>query len=121
MDAIPIEDLVTKTKALAIKYGVDLVLAEIAALIGPISGFFAPVINFFLKKSVEWAVTVLVNKSDRFLFGVNMDLVTSDQAKDYRASVAKLIKASDDISDEEWEKLEDEANHNFGQLAKLGA
>lgn len=121
MDTIPIEDLVQQTKSFAIKYGTDLVLVEIAALTGPISGFFAPLINYFFRSAVGWVVARLVNKSDRFLFGINMDLVTSDQAKDYRASIAKLIKAPDEISDADWEKLEDEANHNFGNLVRLGA
>lgn len=121
MDTIPIEELVQKTKALAIEYGSKLVLAEIAALTGPISGFFAPIINFLLKEAVNWVVTLLINKGDKFLFGLNMPLVTSDQGKDYRDAVAKVLSLPDDVSDADWEAAEDEANHKFQQLNNFAA
>lgn len=121
MDAIPIEELVQKTKAYAVKYGTDLVLAEIVALTGPISGFFAPLLNYILKEAVGWVVSIIVNKADKFLFGLNMNVVTSDQGKDYREAVAKVLTLPDNVSDAEWEAAELAANHKFDQLARFAS
>lgn len=121
MDTIPIEDLVQKTKEYAVKYGTDLVIAEIASLVGPISGFFAPIINWIMREVVQWVIQTFVNKADKFLFGVNMNVVTADQGADYRAAVAKVLTLPDNVSDADWEAAELAANHAFGQLAKFAA
>jgi hypothetical protein len=121
VDTIPIESLVQQVKARAIALGTNFVIAEIVAFTGPISGFFAPLINWLLKEVVEYVVTIIVNKSDKFLFGVNMALITTDQAKDYRDAEAKVLSLPDDVSDADWEAAELAANHAFDNLAKLAS
>jgi len=118
MDALPIQDLVDQAKARAINSITAGLIAQAVAITGPLSGFFGSIINWLLGSFIRWLVTKAVDFADRRLFNFNMDIVTADQAADYREAEARVIRARSDanVSDEEYERLEDEANHLFDQL-----
>lgn len=121
MDAIPIQDLVDNAKSRSIDLLSKYVIGQIAALTGPLSGFFGKLLEAIIGKLVRWVVTKVVEFSDRKLFNFNADILTTDQASDYRKAEAAVIRAKDDpsVSDEEFERLEYEANHKFDQLVNL--
>jgi hypothetical protein len=121
VDAIPVQDIVDQFKARSIDLATEAVLGQVIALTGPLSGFFGPVIYFFMKRIVRWGVSVALDYLDKGLFNVNMEIVASDQASDWRKAEAKLMKAKEDpnLTDEYWEQLEYEANHKFEQLVNF--
>lgn len=118
MDAIPIEDLVQEAKSDLINWGSNTLLASIYAA-APWTT--SPWCNWLVKIVVQAFIAFLVGKGELGAFMLNAKFLSSSQAKDYRASVAKRLSAPDNIPDAEWEKIENEANHNFVQLVRLGA
>lgn len=108
-------------KKRAIDQATKAVIVRIIALTGPFSGFLAPAIMWALDGVVRWIVTIVIDYVDQGLFNVNMEIVAADQASDWRAAEAALLKAKQDpnLTDEYWEQLEHEANHKFEQLINL--
>ena len=116
MDSIPIQGLVDQTKSFFAKRLIEYLLAQ-ALIAAPFLGwsFILPL----LRQVVEWGVNKALDYLDGKLFNLNMDILTSDQASDYRKTVAAILTAPDDISDAEWIKLEEAANHKFDELIRL--
>ena len=116
MDAIPIQALVDKTKAFVAARTVEFLVAK-AVLALPFLAW--PVISTITRKAIEWGVEAALTFMDGQLFNLNMDILTRDQASDYRKTIAALELAPDDISDADWMKLEQDANHKFDELVRL--
>ncbi len=121
MDTIPIQELVDAVESRSVDVVTQIIILEIASATGPLSGVLAIAMNYLAKPLIKLIVTYIVKILDRVGFNLNMDLVTSDQAKDYREAEANLIKAkaNSELSDEEWSRLEEAANHKFDQLFNL--
>lgn len=122
MDTIPIQDLVDQAKKRTIDSITNALVAKFLALTGPLSGFLGWVASWALRPAVRYVVTIIVNEGDKMLFNFNMDVITSDQAADYREAEARIIEAKKtgaQLSDEYWRKLEDEANVAFDRLVNF--
>lgn len=116
MDAIDVQELVDYTKALIAKGLKTFIMGVIVKEFPPAA---TGVLQQMLSSFLDYVVKLVLNYFDKMAFNLNIDLLTSDQAADYRDAVAKLIKAPDDISDQEWERLENEASSKFDNLVRL--
>lgn len=116
MDSIDIQKLVDYTESLIAGRMVDFLLAQAVVAVPWLGWAF---VNPITKGIIEWGVNVGIKFLDGIGFNINTDIVTTDQAADYRHTVAAIHNSPDDISDEEWEKLENEANHKFDELVHL--
>lgn len=118
MDAIPIQDLVDAAEARGVDFATDIIMAEIATLTGPLAGILLWLMNFIARPFIHALVAWIVKILDFGLFKLNMDVVVSDQGADYRAAEAKVERAKSDptVTDDQWEAMENEADHKFREL-----
>ena len=72
-----------------------------------------------VEDGVRWLVKYLGHNLGLIAFQFNTFVWTSDQAKDYIAAVEKANSMPDDISDEDWMKIDEERMHSFGNLYNL--
>ncbi len=112
--ALDIDDLVNYAKKQGVEFGVKYLLLKLPWLATPwISWLATPILRMI--------VQTLLDEVDLFGFKVNSIFLTSAQAAEYRAAVAKLHGLDDNISDEEWERLENEASESFRNLIRYSA
>lgn len=79
-------------------------------------GPFAKIVTEVIGDVSEVFLKYLNDQIGWIAFKFNTTVFTTDQGKDYVASIEKLLKLPDDVSDAEWEKAEDEANRAFRNL-----
>ena len=106
-------------KSRAVEGMTEYAIMQMVVWTGPLSGFMKTFVDIVLRRGIRWLATQFIDWTDGQLFSLNMKILTSDQAKDYRAKLALVLNSPDDIPDEEWERLEREANDAFNQLVSL--
>jgi len=124
VDTIPIQDLVDQAKKRTIDSITNALVAKFLALTGPLSGFLGWVASWGLKPLVRYFVGIVVDQADKTLFNFNMDVITADQAADYRRAEASIImakKKGEMLTDAEWKELENEADAAFSRLVSFTA
>lgn len=107
--------LVDYTEGLLLKQALKYVMAQIVQI--PYVGWVLN--NPITRMMIEWVIKQVIRSMDTTLFKFNMDLLKSDQFKDYRKDVAALYGAAETLPDDEWEKLEDAANESFLRANRL--
>lgn len=114
---LDIEDLVREAKSDLGNIGTA---ALVAGMIAEWPELVTSEIGMELAKfAAAYAVKILIENGEFFAFLLNSDFLTSEQAADYRDKVAKRLQAPDDISDEDWEKLEREKIDAFRALGNF--
>lgn len=116
MDPIPIEKLVEEAKKDFVSFISTAIVSAIMIAVPSLSWLETPIRYF-----INLAVVFLVGRGELGVFVLNARVLTSDQAKDYRSAVAKRLLAPDTVSDDEWEEIENEANHYMVQLVRFAA
>lgn len=116
MDTIPIEDFAKYVKSSFVSYYTDLAMTGILA----VAPWSVPV-SWLTRMFVEFIVTFIATKGGLVAFMINTKVFTKDQAKDYIRIINELHSLPDDVSDEDWEKKEDEANHYFHNIVNFAA
>ncbi len=117
-DSIDVEEFANTVKSTFIIYFTNLVYTQLLVAVPWIA---APFISYIARWVIAAVVTSLATHGGLIAFIINTRVFTIDQAKDYMAAVDKLHEAPDDISDEEWSRLELEANHAFKNLIRFSA
>ncbi len=118
LDTIDIEDL-------ANQFGEDFVAVTTKAVMGAVYvkvPWLAGQGNFFgkvVQELVEFIVQYIGHNLGLIAFQFNTYVWTTDQGQDYIASVEKRRAMPEDVSDEDWMKAEEEANHAFFNLWNL--
>ena len=112
--ALDIDDLIKYAKKQGADFGVKYLMMKF-----PWAA--TPWISWLTEPLFRMVVQALLDEADLFGFKVNSAFLTSAQAAEYRAAVAKLHGVSKNISDEEWEKLENEASESFRNLVRYSA
>lgn len=118
MDTIDVEEFAKTVKETFVTYFTNLAFTELVAIAPWVA---TPFISYLVKWGIEKVVTLLATQGGLVAFMINTKVFTIDQAKDYVGAVERLHAAPDDISDEEWSILEDDANHAFKNLIRFGA
>lgn len=109
---VDIDDLVKYAKQQGLDFGVKYLLLKFPWMATPwISWFTVPILKM--------VVGALLDEVELFGFRVNATFLTSGQAADFRAAAAKALNVPKDISDEEWEKIENEASEAFRNLVRF--
>jgi hypothetical protein len=101
-------------KASFVSFFTNLIYAELVAGAPWIAAW--PIVGNIARWIIERAVTFAATKGGLVAFMINSKVFTTDQARDYTKALEKLHQLPDHVSDAEWEKAEDEANHSFGNL-----
>ncbi len=122
MDTISIEDFAKYVKSSFVTFFTNLIWASLIAA-APWVG--APVISKIVKYVIELLVTFLATKGGLVAFMINTKVFTTAQARDYGKAIevlhARVIDLKTPLSDEEWDKLETIANHEFSNLVRFAA
>lgn len=119
LDTIDIEDLAKNFKADTLRMETKLIVSGIVAgspwlaAAGP----FAKVATELLEGIIEELLDYLNTQIGWIAFRFNTTVFTTDQGKDYIATIEKRNKLPDDVPDEIWIKAEEEANHALFNLA----
>jgi len=111
-----IDDLVKAARESFEKWAIGILWAKAIAA-APVLA--SPWLSWIAKGVIDWFVKTLVGTGELAAFIVNTNVLTSEQAKDYREAIGKVITAPADISPEEWKKLEDEANKRFDDFVRF--
>lgn len=77
-----------------------------------------PIINQIARIIVGKILTILIDQGEMGAFIVNTKFLVSEQAKDYRFAVARLMLLNDKSSSQEWETAERNANEAFNRLVR---
>lgn len=113
MDTIDIEDFAEYVKSSFVTYFTELALTELA-IVAPWTKL--PVLSWLIRQFVNWVVDYLATKGGQVAFMINTKVFTQDQAKDYMSALEAMHSLPDTVTDEQWEKAENEANHAFRNL-----
>lgn len=116
MDAVDIDDLVNYAESFIAQRLVDGILVQAVAAFPPLGWAF---LNPISRQFIELGVNVGIKILDGMGFNINTDVITTDQGADWRKAAAVVLRLPDSVSDEEWEKAENEANHKFDELVRL--
>lgn len=118
MTTIPIEEFAGYVKKSFVTFFTDLIYTNLV-LAAPWAA--SPILGRVIRWIIEQGVAFMATKGGLVAFMINTKIFTMDQAKDYSQAIDKLYKASDNISDEEWDKLEREANNKFSDLVRFSS
>ncbi len=118
MDTIDIEDFANAVKNSFVNFFSNLLYTN---LVAALPWMAAPVLSSTMQWIITQAVTFAATKGGLVLFMINTNIFTQDQAKDYMSAIQKLNNMPEGVPDEEWAKLEMEANHAFGNLIRFSA
>lgn len=113
MDTVDIEDLAGKVKSSFVGFWTNFIYGAAVAQMPALAG---PIVSTIVKGAIGWAVELMATKGGQVAFMINTGVFTRDQAKDFLEALRAIDKLPDNVSDEEWEKKENEANHAFGNL-----
>lgn len=113
MDTISIEDFAAKVKSSFISYFTDYIWASATA---SAPWLLTPIVSYFAKAIIEKFITFVAVEGGMVVFMINTGVFTTDQGRDYMSKVEALHRLPDDIQESEWERVEREANHAFGNL-----
>ena len=118
LDTIDIDDFANEFAKQTLKAERNAVVAGAIAAFPWLGagGPFAPIITDMIGDISEVFLDYFNKQIGWIAFKFNTTVFTTDQGKDYVASIEKLLKLPDNVSDAEWEKAEDEANHAFENL-----
>lgn len=115
-DAIPIQNLIDQAKRDFIAWSSSFIVTALIKSM-PWTVYIKSIITAFIQLVITW----LVAKGELGIFILNTVVLTSAQAKDYRIAVAKRMNLPPDVSDADWEVVENEANHAFINLIRFTA
>jgi hypothetical protein len=114
LDTIDIEDFAQKVKSSIVNY----ILAGVIAM-PPFSKLVAiPILGRIIKTFIEIAAEIVAGKLGFAAFVINTGIFTRDQARDYVEALRRIDNLPEGVSDDEWEKHENEANHAFTNLVR---
>lgn len=80
---------------------------------------FSKIALEIIEKSARELLEYLNKQFGWILFRFNTTVFTTDQGKDYIATIEKRLALPDDVSDEIWDAAEEEANHALKNLVNL--
>ena len=109
------EDLVRKAKSSFHDWSLGITVNAITAAV-PWLGL--PVVRQILSIVVSKILNVLIDQGELGAFILNTKFMVSEQAKEYRYAVARLMLLSEKASKEEWELAERNANEAFNRLVR---
>ncbi len=113
MDTIDIEEFANEFKNSFVS-----VFTEVAmtALIASQPWIAASPLRRPIHDFIEWIITLIGTVGGLVAFMINTHVFTTDQADDWFKSRQVLKNLPDDVTDEVWDKAEEEANHAFRNL-----
>lgn len=123
LDTVDIEDL-------ANEFGKDLIRVERNAIVASVvasspwlaaGGPFAKIALEVIGDIAEEMLKYLNEQIGWIAFRFNTTVFTTDQGKDYIKTIEKRRDMPDDVSDEEWARAEEEANHALYNLVNYRA
>lgn len=115
-DTIDIEDFANQVKKDLVSFFTNLVWANLI-IVAP--WLTSPILAIPVKYVIELIIEFLATTGGLAAFVINTKVFTTDQAKDYMEAVSNLLTLPDSVSDEEWEKAEDETNKAFANLVNF--
>lgn len=122
MDSISIEDFANYVKSSFVTFFTNLIWTN---LVAAVPWFGTPVISSVVKYVIGLVVSFLATKGGLVAFMINTKVFTTAQAKDYTKAIealhARVTDLKTPLTDEEWNKLEATANHEFSNLVRFAA
>lgn len=115
---VDVEEFAGYVKDAVVRFFTDLLYNNLVAAMPWVAW---PVISTVVRWVIESGVTFAATKGGLVAFMINTKIFTAAQARDYVKAVEELAKAPDTIPDDEWEKLEDQANAAFERLIRFSA
>lgn len=111
-----IEDLVRQAKSSFYSWALE---TSMTALVVAQPWIGLPVVNQIARIIVGKILWLLIEQGELGAFILNTKFMTSEQAKDYRFAVARLMLLSDNATTEEWEVAERNVNEAFNRLVRF--